>query len=468
MKRPADKIRIQGPRFRSLLFPFACAALLCACAGEGNEEVNGDEGGESQSAPLPAPGTIEVKKPLQLVERGRVPEKETGFLSAEVAEGKLVITHDGRLPALDPGDVLAGTQGGGYLVRVVAILRDEAGRVELETVPAALTELIREGSIRVHYDAADYSRRLAEAVTAAEAQGDEEGEEIASAAQALQVGGGVFIDLVKLSGASLPASCGVKAKGKADIDVTATLIPSIDLDLEIGAEGNGDIAPELKKFRLVASGMLQVHTKLHGTGTLTGSCKVDLLKLAGGVPKLSLPPLTFWVGPVPVVVTTEVVPVATAKVELSFKAAELTAQAHALAGLDAGVEYGQKKWSTVWSPWGAGSGSASIEAPGAVTASCQVSAGAELRARLYGILGPTLGVEAYARATAETEPPYCTYDGWIDGGVRAYAEAEAGISVGPLDLTLVSLPLVDFELAHFDGPEFSGELRDAPECSSAP
>jgi hypothetical protein len=471
MQRPAQKNRIQNGRFYSFLLSVAASGLLCACASAEAAPDSHDSMKDSDTAALVAPGSIDVVRPLQLAERGRVPEKEPGFLSAEVEEGRLVLAHDGRLPALRAGDVLAGTAGDGYLVKVAAIVSEEAGRIEVETAPATLTELLRDGAIRVRYDSADHARRIEAAVTAARAQGDEGGvggEEIGSSAQALKVGGATFVDLIKLSGASLPASCGIGAKGDADIDVSAVLMPNIDLDLEIGAKGNGNPAPEIKKFRLVASGMLQVDATLHATGTVTGSCEVDLLKLAGGVPGLSLPPLTFWVGPVPVVVTTEVVPVATAQVALSFQAAEVTAGAHALAGLAAGVEYTEKKWGTVWEPWGVAHGTAEVKAPGDITATCEVSAGAELRARLYGVLGPTLGVEAYARATAETEPPYCAYEGWIEGGVRAYAKAEVGISVGPLDLTLLSLPLLDYELVHLDGPEFSGELSDAPRCHQEP
>ena len=50
--------------------------------------------------------------------------------------------------------------------------------------------------------------------------------------------------------------------------------------------------------------------------------------------------------------------------------------------------------------------------------------------------------------------------------MRAYAEAELGVSVGPLDLTLAKLDLVDYELVHADGPQFTGPLSDAPECST--
>ena len=73
-------------------------------------------------------------------------------------------------------------------------------------------------------------------------------------------------------------------------------------------------------------------------------------------------------------------------------------------------------------------------------------------------------VELVQRATAETEPPYCTYAGSIDGGVRAYVKAEAGISMGPLDLTLVSLPLVECSLLRFDGPDFDGTIPGAAGC----
>ncbi len=138
----------------------------------------------------------------------------------------------------------------------------------------------------------------------------------------------------------------------------------------------------------------------------------------------------------PVVVTTEVRPRAKATLDVAFTAAELTATARATTALEVGVDYEHEAWSTIWEPSCQAAGTASVRAPGAITASCEVSAGAELRARLYGVLGPNLGVEAYARAQAGAEAPYCTYDARIDGGVRAYAQAEAGVSVGPLDLSL--------------------------------
>jgi hypothetical protein len=207
---------------------------------------------------------------------------------------------------------------------------------------------------------------------------------------------------------------------------------------------------------------------LHGTGTVEGGCSIDLLALTGGAVAVPLPTLTFWVGPAPVIVTTDVVPRATATLDLSFHAAEMTAEAHTTTALDVGVAYEDKAWSTIWDPTCKATGTASIQAPGAITASCEVSAGAELRARLYGVLGPNLGIEGYARATAETAAPYCMYDAAIDGGVRAYAQVEAGVSVGPLNLSLGKLDLVNLDLVHFDGPQFSGTLRDAPECRVAP
>ena len=207
-----------------------------------------------------------------------------------------------------------------------------------------------------------------------------------------------------------------------------------------------------------------MNARVHGTGTVEGGCSIDLLALTGGAVAMPLPTLTFWVGPAPVIVSTDVIPRATATLDLSFDAAEVTAEAHSTTALRVGVEYDDDGWRTIWDPTCMATGTASIQAPVAVTASCEVSAGAELRARLYGVLGPNLGIEAYARATAETAAPCCTYDAAIDGGVRAYAQVEAGVSVGPLDLSLGKLDLVNFDLVRIEGPQFSGTLSDAPEC----
>lgn len=457
MKRPDHDVRGQFLAIRSFVLAVSAAIALGGCAEPGAL----DEVEEGERA-LPSPGSIEVIRPLEMAPEGRVPEREEGFVSAELGEGRLWIEGDGRLRPFQPGEVLAGTAGGGYLVRVVAVRGEEAGRFVLDTAPASLTDLITEGEIKVQYDAARYAESLAEALEAARAEGEEDGELIGSRADALKLSTSPSLDLIKLAGAALPASCGLGAVGQADLDVSARLVPSIELDLAIGKKGGFDVRPEVKRLRLVASGTLEVDATLHATGAVVGSCQVDLLALAGGAPALALPPLTFWVGPVPVIVTTDVVPRAGARVDLAFEAADVVAEAHAVAGLSAGVDYEHSKWSPVWEPWAAASGSATVDAPGAITASCKVTAGAELRARLYGLIGPTVGVEAYARATAETAPPYCTYAGHTGGGVRAYALAEAGLAVGPLDLTLVSLPLMDYELCSFEGPSFSGKIPGAP------
>ncbi|WP_437586829.1 hypothetical protein [Sorangium sp. So ce1000] len=436
------------------------APQLAACAAESSDAADPTE--------LPTPGVVDVVRPLTLSERARVPEKEPGFVAAALGDHELVITHDGSMLPFAAGDVLGGTQGGGYLARVVSVRALDATRVALETTPAPLTEFITEGHFHVHYDAREYARAIDDHLARAIELGVEDGEQVASAAEALKISSGASMKLLDLSSASLPASCGITAHGTAALDVTAELSPALDLEVHVGPRGKLNPVPELKQLRLVASGQLDVSARLHAAGTVTGTCAVDLLELAGGVPSIPLPTLTFWVGPVPVVVTTDVVPRAKADLGLSFTAAEVEADAQATAEIEAGVDYSNGKWSTIWEPSGSASGSASIGAPGLITASGKVSAGAELRARLYGIVGPNVGVQAYARVRAETAPPYCSYDARVDGGVRAYAEAVAGVSVGPLDLTLKRLDLVDLELLHFDGPRASGQLRDAPECDAEP
>lgn len=460
MKTTLPGSRALAARLVSAVFLAAFAPGLAACAAP--------PGDVADPAELPAPGAVDVVRPLKLSERARVPEKEPGFIAAALGDHELVITHDGSLPPFAAGDVLGGTHGGGYLARVVRVRALDAARVALETTPADLTEFITEGHFHVHYDAREYAQAIDEHVARAREIGEEDGEQIASQAEALKISSGASMKLLELSSASLPASCGVTAHGTAALDVTAELSPVLDFEVHVGPRGTINPVPELKQLRFVASGRLDVSAELHGSGTITGSCTVDLLELAGGVPSVPLPTLTFWVGPVPIVVTTNVVPRAKADVGLSFTAAEVAAVAQTTAELSAGVEYKNETWRTIWEPSCSASGTASIAAPGAITASGKVSAGAELRARLYGILGPNVGVQAYARVSAETAPPYCSYDARVDGGVRAYAEAEAGVSVGPLDLTFKSLDLVDLELLRFDGPHTSGKLRDAPECDAEP
>ncbi|AUX35569.1 MULTISPECIES: hypothetical protein [Sorangium] len=460
MKTTLPRSRAVTARLISAVFLALGAPGLAACAAPADDVAD--------PAELPAPGAVDVVQPLKLSERARVPEKEPGFVAAELGEREIVITHDGSLPPFAAGDVLGGTQGGGYLARVVRVRALDAARVALETTPADLTEFITEGHVHVHYDAREYAQAIDEHLARVRELGLEGDEPIASQAEALKIASGASMKLFELSSASLPASCGVTAHGTAALDVTAELSPVLDFEVHVGPRGGVNPVPELKQLRFVASGRLDVSATLQGSGTVTGSCTVDLLELAGGVPSVPLPTLTFWVGPVPIVVTTNVVPRATADVGLSFTAAEVEAEAQTTAEIEAGVDYKNGKWRTIWEPSCSASGTASIGAPGAITASGKVSAGAELRARLYGILGPNVGVQAYARVSAETAPPYCSYDARVDGGVRAYAEAEAGVSVGPLNLTFKRLDLVDLDLLRFDAPLASGKLRDAPECDAEP
>ena len=444
------------------IFTFAAALLASGCHGD---PAAGALAAEASPDPLPEPGTLEIFEPLLLTDRARVPEKEAGFVGALVRPGQLVIAHDGALRPIEPGDVLTGTQAGGYLVRAVQVTAKDTTHYQITTEPAQLTDLLARGSLHIHYDAADHARRLDDYLASHEPLGEEDGDELALQAQALKVGASGALPLLQLSHAALPASCGVKASGTLDVDLTATLTPTLDIELDVGPGEGLDVLPRLKKFRLVASGTLEVDTTLHGEGTVSAGCSIDLLALAGGAPALPLPPLTFWAGPVPIVVTTDVVPVASIDVETTFHAASLTAQATATASLTAGVHYEDEQWTTLWHPACESTGSAHLESPGDIHAECTVSAGAELRTRLYGLLGPNLGVVAYARAQSETAPPYCTHETWLDAGLRAYAEAEVGLSVGPVDLTLAELPLVDFDLLHTEGPHWTGPLSDDPECA---
>src|SRR5262249_16715737 len=147
------------------------------------------------------------------------------------------------------------------------------------------------------------------------------------------------LKLIDLTGVALPGSCGVDANGTAEIDAHATFTPVIDLEVKVGPKGPWNPISELKRFRFVASGKLDVSAALRGTGTVTGHCTVVLLEMAGGALSIPLPTLTFWAGPVPVIVTSEVAPKVKADVGLSFTAVEMQAQAQTTMSMEAGVDY---------------------------------------------------------------------------------------------------------------------------------
>ena len=129
----------------------------------------------------------------------------------------------------------------------------------LDTAPAALTELVADGAFHLHYEARERPAAVRGEI-APRGAGDER---IDREADALQVGGVTPLRLLQLTAAELPASCGVDLDGAADLDVTADLAPVLDLELDIGSRGGPNPIPEIKTFRLVASGSLDVKAKLH-------------------------------------------------------------------------------------------------------------------------------------------------------------------------------------------------------------
>jgi hypothetical protein len=419
------------------------AALLGGCAVES---------GDAPDAASEPPEAVRIITPPRLAPRARVPEKEPGFVSAEVTAHELFLAHDGRLAAPVAGEILGGTQGGGYLVRVEGARAIDAAHLVVETAPAELGDLIVEGEFHVHYDAEEHARREA----AQRDVGEQDGERIGSGASALTLSPRP-VRLVDLSHVALPASC-VGEGGAADLDVVAAFSPVLDIDVKVASA-------RLEVLRVVASGRLDVDARLRASGTISGDCSEALAQRAG-LPTISLPSATFWVGPVPVSIHFDLDPRVDADVSLSLASAEVEAEAHTRTALDVGVDYEQRAWRTIWRPSCTAAGAADVAAKGPTAATAKVSVGAELRARLYGIVGPSLGVVAHARVGADAAPPACTFDARTDCGVEAYARVEAGLSLGPLDLTLAGLDLVRLDLLHGDGPPISGQLRDAPGCDA--
>ncbi|MEZ4295285.1 MAG: hypothetical protein R3B70_09950 [Polyangiaceae bacterium] len=228
---------------------------------------------------------------------------------------------------------------------MTSVLAADNTRVRLGTEPAALTG--PRGKVHVHYDAADYARRLQEAVLAARDAQEDETPQTEPAPPATTSPSPAPHRPSRPPQASRSPSCpsppptspppaeSPRSAPRTSM-FTPPSLPSSTLDLHVGSKGGLNPMPELKELRLVLSGTLDVEATLHGTGDIVGSCTLDLVDLAGGAAKIPLPALTFWVGPVPLVVTSEVLPVATARVDLGFEAASLTATAHGTASLSTG------------------------------------------------------------------------------------------------------------------------------------
>lgn len=117
---------------RSTLRVLLCV-VLAACAAD-TPETTEDRYAEDTR--------LEIIRPPVLRPDAMFPETEWGSLiDVEVLEDRLIFHFDATPPTLEPGTVVAGALGGGYLRRVETVTALSGNRLELGTVGATLTEL---------------------------------------------------------------------------------------------------------------------------------------------------------------------------------------------------------------------------------------------------------------------------------------------------------------------------------------
>jgi hypothetical protein len=73
-----------------------------------------------------------------------VVDGKTGLSLVDAGDSLLVYDVLGRMPAIPPGAVVVGTDGGGYIRRVRSVLAD-GNRLVLRTTPAVLTDAVITG-----------------------------------------------------------------------------------------------------------------------------------------------------------------------------------------------------------------------------------------------------------------------------------------------------------------------------------
>ena len=260
----------------------------------------------------------------------------------------------------------------------------------------------------------------------------EEGMPLASSSLTPQAGGGGAFE-------NVDASCstgGSTFEVEVDFDLTAGLDLEASWDPFNGVEAYvGFNAGVDVDVNAVARGAVE--------------CSATL-----SVPGPRLQPITFWLGPLPVVLQPEL----SLEIEVGGSLeAELTAGVFYTYDVSAGVRYRNGGWSTEYRT----NQDSGVRLP---TIAATATAGVELRGRLdvkaYGIGGPYVTLGPFIDLTVENTVPW-----WkVDAGLRASIGAAIDVFFFEDDVQFAEVDLLRFRLADSDNwdPTRTGELPMPP------
>jgi D-alanyl-D-alanine carboxypeptidase len=138
----SSALRPRASRFSTVITLFVGLSLGFGCVAD-----------EAPPASSMAGEGVEVQilRPLVLTDAGRIPETESGFVSAEVMADRVALTVEPSFAAPVAGEVIYGSGEPGYLRRVVSTDNPSEGLFIVHTAPAELTDLLADGHFRVTY-----------------------------------------------------------------------------------------------------------------------------------------------------------------------------------------------------------------------------------------------------------------------------------------------------------------------------
>ena len=370
--------------------------MLLACGGEPAPKSS-SPGGESP------PISVEVIRPLQLTDDARLPEQDPNLSSVEVEADQLRFHYsEAPAPNFGVGNVVGGVLGGGYVRRVTQLTTDGTV-VTASTKPAELIEFIRDGAFRVRQ------------VPAADdwAIGDP------------MIGGhrsALSVRVPLLSSGAL--SCAVGHDQLLEVEPVFDLIDT-DVDLAIDIRPDpASIFGHLDSARFVFGGSLEAGLKATHVGSAVGTCALDITKLIGKKlgfePKITLRPIRFMAGPVPVVITQYIKPTLKLEGKVSVSSDGTYVNYLGRHDLKVGTEYRDGEWHGVWEPKRSGSIDVSVP-PDVDSVSSQLSlwSGIEYSAYVYDTAGPKIGLESGFTGKASADLDTCRWNAELTGDIRA-------------------------------------------------
>ncbi len=339
---------------------------------------------------------VEVIREPVLRPDAHTPGTDANLINVDVFEDRLIFTYDGT-PQIAPavGQVVAGVEGGGYLRRLLSVA-NEGNRYEAATEHAYLADFFEDLHVRLTFEPAS-----------------DAWVETGLAGRRTDALGG-SINLIKTE---VAPGCSL-ASGA--VEVGADFRPQFDMDLDISFFSG-------TKFYFEVGGDLTVFTKLN-SGAASLSCAWDQRFDSLSKEFTS----TFFVGPVPVVVTHTIVPRGAYSLSGSVEVPRVEFEASANIAFNAGARYEDGEWTSVADGSRSGAGRFTINEGGNVAITTRLTAGIEYQAKLYDLAGPQLSVGPHIEAHAESD--FCEWNANADVGLQLTVGARLDIPVFDVSL----------------------------------